>query len=166
LKADADYYINKLDLHGHIEGGFFSEIYRSDEKIPSDSLPDRFENSRCFSTSIYFLLKKGYPSRFHILKSDELWHFYDGASITIFLISPEGLLSEQKLGRDLEAGEKFQIVIPHGHWIGAKVTGNDDFGLIGCTVSPGFEFQDFILGTRDELIKQFPELKNIICELT
>jgi predicted cupin superfamily sugar epimerase len=166
LIADADYYIDKLALQSHIEGGFFSEVYRAEEKISADDLPIRFENSRCFSTSIYFLLKKGYHSKFHILKSDELWHFYDGAAITIFLISPEGNVSELKLGKNLESGEKFQIVIPHGYWIGAKVTGEGDFTLIGCTVSPGFEFQDFILGDKEKLLMQFPKLENIICELT
>ena len=94
MNFDADYYINRLALQGHIEGGFFSEVYRADEKIEADSLPERFENSRCFSTSIYFLLKKGYPSKFHILKADELWHFYEGSAITIYLINPEGILTE------------------------------------------------------------------------
>jgi hypothetical protein len=166
MTINADYYIRKLCLQGHVEGGFFSEVYRSDEKITTDCLSDRFGDSRCFSTSIYFLLKKGYPSKLHIINSDEIWHFYDGSSITVSIISPEGLLSEKKLGKDLEAGENLQVIIPHSHWFGARVTGDGDFTLIGCTVSPGFEFQDFKLGDRNELIKQFNEHENIIYELT
>lgn len=162
----AEYYIKKLGLEKHPEGGWFKEVYRSSEEISGEHLPERFSGKRHHSTSIYFLLSSDTFSAFHRIKSDELWHFYEGSPVTIYMISGEGIYSEAVLGRNIENGEVLQCVIPNGVWFGAKVNEPDSFCLVGCTVAPGFHFDDFELGERNTLIKMFPEHNEIITKLT
>ena len=162
----ADYYLKKLGLQKHTEGGWFKEVYRSDEEIAGEHLPERFTGARHHSTSIYFLLTSDTFSAFHRIKSDELWHFYEGSPATIYMIGSEGNYSEITLGRNIENGEVLQCVIPHGVWFGAKVNSADSFCLVGCTVAPGFHFDDFELGEKEELLKKFPECSKIIKTLT
>ena len=162
----AEYYINKLGLEKHPEGGWFKEVYRSAEEIVKEYLPERFSGSRHHSTSIYFLLTSDTFSAFHRIKSDELWHFYEGSSVTIYMIDDAGNFSEVSLGRDIENGELLQYAVPHGVWFGAKVNSADSFCLVGCTVAPGFHFDDFELGEMAELLKMYPQHKEIIEKLT
>ncbi len=166
MHEKAKYYISKLDLTPHPEGGYFKEIYRAGEIYEADFLPERYNSNRAFSTSIYFLLESNQVSTFHKLKSDEIWHFYDGSPVTIFCIEKKGNFRQIKLGQNLEAGEVLQTVIKRDTWFGAKVNGKNSFTFVGCTVSPGFDFDDFELGERENLIRQFPQHKNIIEELT
>ena len=166
MNNKAQYYIEKLSLIAHPEGGYFREIYRSDEIIKAEHLPDRYSKQRNFSTSIYFLLEGEQVSKFHKLKSDEIWHFYDGSPIQIFIISPDGKIQNEILGKDLNKNEFPQLVIEKENWFGAKVLDKDSFTLIGCTVSPGFDFKDFELADREELIIKFPVHEKIISELT
>jgi hypothetical protein len=163
---NALYWIHKLELLKHPEGGYFREVYRSGEVMEEVALPDRYSGVRNVSTSIYFLLEKEDVSHFHKLQSDEIWHFYEGSSLTIHLIDEAGNYSTQKLGRNLEAGEVFQFVIPKFSWFAAEVNDKTSFTLIGCTVAPGFDFADFALAQRKELLKQFPSHTNIIERLT
>lgn len=162
----AQYWIQKLNLNKHPEGGYFRETYRSKELISAEFLPERYNGDRCFSTSIYFLLESEDISAFHRIKSDEVWHFYYGSSITIFSIDPDGMLFKIKLGTDLENGELFQAHLKAGNWFGAKVTDPDSFALVGCTVAPGFEFKDFELGNRKTLLNLFPRHSEVIKLLT
>ena len=162
----AEYYIKKLGLQKHPEGGWFKEVYRSSEEISGEHLPERFSGKRHHSTSIYFLLSSDTFSAFHRIKSDELWHFYEGSPVTIYMISGEGIYSEAVLGKKIENGEALQCVIPHGVWFGAKVNEPDSFCLVGCTVAPGFHFDDFELGSRIDLIEKYPEHNKIITLLT
>lgn len=162
----AEYYIEKLNLQKHPEGGAFSEIYRSDEEISGEALPERFGAGRAFSTSIYFLLKGDEISSFHKIKSDELWHFYDGSSVTIYIIDEGGNLSSKKLGSNLEKGEMFQITVPKNCWFGAEVNDKSSFSLMGCTVSPGFDFRDFELAKRKNMLEEFKNIGALINRLT
>ena len=162
----ADYWIEKLNLVAHPEGGYFREIYRSNELIPLACLPERFNGPRCFGTSIYFLLKSDTFSALHRIKSDEIWHFYLGTPLKIYAINPNGRLSNIILGQNVDAGESFQAVVPAGAWFGAKVTRPDSFALVGCTVAPGFDFDDFEMGERNNLLSQFPHHREIIEMLT
>lgn len=163
---NAEYYIKKLGLQKHPEGGWFKEIYRSDEKIKNEHLPERYSGSRHHSTSIYFLLTSDTFSAFHRIKSDELWHFYNGSPLTVYMIDEAGNYSEIILGSNLDAGEVYQCIIPKGVWFGAKVNAPDSFCLVGCTVAPGFHFDDFELGKREALISKFPESAELITLLT
>jgi len=162
----AEYWIKKLHLARHPEGGYYREIYRSAETIPKEALPDRYDGSRAFSTSIYYLLPGNEVSYFHRLKSDEVWHFYQGSPVSLFVISPAGEYVETNLGPDFDSGQVSQTVIPAGHWLGAAVRTRGSYALVGCTVAPGFDFQDFELGRRQELLTLFPQHQAIIQSLT
>jgi len=157
-------YVKQLGLIKHPEGGYFKEVYRSGEIIRQNHLPKRYKSARNFSTSIYFLLEEKQFSSFHKLKSDELWHFYDGSAVLIYIIDKKGNLSFHKLGK--QEGESFQLTIEKGNWFAAEVENKKSFSLFGCTVSPGFHFEDFELGNRYILINIFPHHKELINRLT
>lgn len=159
---NSEYWIEKLQLQKHPEGGYYKENYRSDEIIKKESLPERYNDERNFSTAIYFLLEKNDVSMFHILKSDEIWHFYKGTSLTIYVIDKKGKLEKIFVGDNPERGEVLQAVIKKGNWFAAKINNPDSFTLIGCTVSPGFNFNDFELAKRNNLLKLFPNHLDII----
>ncbi|MES2726442.1 MAG: cupin domain-containing protein, partial [Bacteroidota bacterium] len=140
---NAKYYIDKLGLTKHIEGGAFKETYRADLIIENNALTPNFKGDKNASTGIYFLLEYGQFSAFHRIASDEMWHFYDGDTLTIYEIESNGTLITHKLGRNLEAGETFQCVIKAGNWFGSRCEITEGFSLVGCTVAPGFDFADF-----------------------
>jgi len=162
----AEYYIQKLKLTAHPEGGWFKEVYRSNEIIMKSALFGRYSNERAFSTSIYFLLESEQKSLLHKLNSDEIWHFYDGSPLKLFLLDKDGNVSEIHLGRNLDKEEVLQFTIPNGQWFCAEVQDKDSFTLTGCTVSPGFDFSDFELGAREKLFKLFPHHKDFIVKFT
>ena len=160
----AAYWISRLQLAHHPEGGWFAETYRSPGSIPADALPSGFGGARSYCTAIHFLLERGDFSALHRLRSDETWHFYDGAPLTVHVISPEGAYSSILLGRDPEQLQRFQATVPAGSWFGAETAGA--YSLVGCTVAPGFDFSDFELARRSELTKQFPQHSALINALT
>lgn len=158
--------ISRLALLRHPEGGWYRETYRSGETVPEAELPDRFSGDRSFCTAIYFLLEKGDLSAFHRIKSDELWHFHAGTTLIVHMLSLDGRYHSLQLGADLDAGASFQAVVPAGCWFGAEVTGDGGYALVSCTVSPGFDFADFEMADRDELMLQFPSHSRVIRRLT
>ncbi|MEM6428419.1 MAG: cupin domain-containing protein [Deinococcota bacterium] len=172
----ADDWISALDLHPHPEGGHYKQVYRATQIISQANLPASFAGDRAAATAIYFLLKEGEISAFHRLQADELWHFYTGCPLEIHVITLDSQYSRFELGLDLVNGQRPMQVIPGGVWFGACLkpsTGQDDatglaacFTLIGCTVTPGFDFEDFELAERDTLLQDFPEHHNIIKQLT
>lgn len=166
MLKNSKYWIEKLDLKKHPEGGYFKEVYRSEEIVKKEHLPKHFSGNRCFSTSIYFLLEGSEYSAFHKIMSDEIWHFYSGTSLTIFVINNDGKLEKIYLGNKPDKGEKLQAIIKKGCWFAVKVNNKNSYGLVGCTVAPGFDFNDFELAKKDNLIKLYPEHKAIIEELS
>ncbi len=162
MNNTSEYWIKNLHLEPHVEGGYFKEIYRSAELINNDNLPGRYIGERCFSTSIYFLLNEKEKSKLHRLKSDEIWHFYTGTSLRIYIINHKGKLDIVKLGNNFDEGELLQVVIKAGNWFCAEVNDKSSFALIGCTVAPGFDFSDFELGDKTKLLQLFPQHKEII----
>jgi hypothetical protein len=158
--------IQKLQLQPHPEGGFYRETYRSHETIPEDSLPSYFEGNRNYATCIYYLLQSGDFSAFHKIQQDEIWHFYLGSPIKLFMISEQGHLSQVIIGTDLSAGQVPQFVVPKQYWFAATVLNQESFSLIGCTVSPGFNFKDFTLASRNKLIERYPQHHEIINQFT
>jgi len=156
--------INTLNLQPHPEGGYFKETYRSAGIIPAAALPS-FTGDRYYSTSIYYLLGRGDFSAFHRIRSDEGWHFYSGGTLLIHQISPGGQYLCTRLGSNLEAGEQFQHVVPAGYWFASEPSPAADYALVGCTVSPGFDFDDFEMGKKEELQKLFPFHTDIINRL-
>ncbi len=163
---NALYWIENLGLEPHPEGGFYKEVYRSQEIIKEKSLPERYKGDRNFSTSIYFLLESNNPSKLHSLRSDEIWHFHNGSSLTLCIIDEKGILHEQKLGINLAEGEKPQVIIPNNCYFGAFVNDADSYSLMSCTVAPAFDFADFELPGREKLLSMFPDYGDIIERLT
>jgi predicted cupin superfamily sugar epimerase len=161
------YYIDLLKLERHIEGGYFCQIYQSSDRVKPIS--SRYTNEkttveRSAGTSIYFLLNEKDFSAWHSLKSDEIWHYYDGGSpLAIHIIDENGKLRTHLLGNPrLTHGACFQVIIKAGCWFAAEVVDKKSFGLVGCTVSPGFEYQDFFLADSKDLAAQFPQHAEII----
>ena len=163
-----EYLINTLKLARHPEGGYFRETYRSAETIDADHLPSRFVGARSLSTAIYFLLTEYEFSAFHRIRQDEIWHFHSGASMQIECIDEEGTLSTLKLGMDLENGARPQQVIPAGSWFAAHINADaeNSHALVTCTLAPGFDFDDLELPSRQKLLAQFPQHRELITHLT
>ena len=166
MPQSAQYWIDKLKLIAHPEGGYYRETYRSELSIAREALPPQFTGARLVSTAIYFLLEGENFSAFHRLRSDELWHFYAGSSISVHVIEPDGSHSEIRVGGNPDAGEVLQAVVKAGRWFASEVRDPQSFALAGCTVAPGFDFADFELGKRSELIKLYPQHRTLIEQLT
>ncbi len=145
------------------EGGYFRQSYKSDDAgrpateygIPANSL-------RYLSTAIYFLITPGSFSALHRLKADEVYHFYAGSSADMIQIDEVGKIKRITLGSDIMKGEVPQVVVPKGTWQAMRLPRGGSWSLVGTTMSPGFEYEDFELGDREQLIRAFPGLKNDI----
>jgi predicted cupin superfamily sugar epimerase len=158
---NASYWIEKLGLLPHPEGGFYKETYRSEGSIVLDN-----KKVRPHSTAIYFLMEAANFSAFHRIQSDELWHFYDGDPLEVFYFDKNGLLIRILLGSNPEKGEEMQAVVPAKAWFGSRPCDGSLYSLVGCTVSPGFDFEDFEMAKKNQLLMEYPEHAKIIEELT
>jgi len=158
--------IRILKLEPHPEGGFYKQTYRSSGTISQEGLEGKYSGSRNFSTCIYFLLTSGNFSAFHRIHQDEIWHFYEGSTIRLHTISPEGNHKCHLVGRNILAGERPQLIVPGEHWFAAEITEGDAYALVGCTVAPGFDFEDFTLAKRDQLLAAYPAHVEVILRLT
>lgn len=165
MERTADYWIEKLQMTAHPEGGYFTETYRSEERLSQTNLPKRYDNDRVFGTSIYFLLTTESVSNFHRLRSDEIWHFHFGGQGKIHFLFEDGSYDSKLIGADLEVGASLQVIIPKGTWFAAEVI-EGDYILVGCTVSPGFEFEDFELANRQSLSSAYPAHQTLIARFT
>lgn len=155
---NAEYFINKLGLTSHQEGGYLKEVYQSDYVIK--------EFGRSMYTSAYFLLVDNNYSAFHSLKSDEIWYYHAGESIEINIIYKDGTLKVKKLGLDIDKGEEPQVIVPGNTIFSANIPGGKGYSLVSNMVSYGFDFKDFKLYTDDELIKLYPKHKELIERFT
>lgn len=146
--------VARLNMTAHPEGGYFTETYRSAETM---DLRDR--GRRAWGTSIYFLMPRGQISKLHRLTSDEIWHYHQGDTITVLIITSNGQLQKHLVGPIQSGEERPQVIIPKGSWFGAIHEGqpHNGYTLVGCTVSPGFDFADFELAKRESLLKAFPK---------
>ena len=154
-KSGAATIVDTLGLKPHPEGGFFSETYRHDRKIAD----------RALCTAIYYLITAESPSRMHRVASDEIWHFYRGDALEMLQLGKRETRVID-IGADVEAGERPQVFVPAGVWQGARVKPGGNYALVGATVSPGFDYDDFELGRRDELVAGYPERAALIEALT
>eukprot|EP01135_Chromosphaera_perkinsii_P003715 Nk52_evm33s252 gene=Nk52_evmTU33s252 len=169
LGLSAEEVIKKLELTPHFEGGFFKETVRSDMNVAVTG--EAKNGNRSCMTHIYYMLRFKDFSRLHKLHIDEIWHYYGGTSpIQMQVIHPGGRLESPVLGNDLSKGQVPFVFVPRGTWFGGILGKNDkseqDFGLLGCTVAPAFDIDDFIVGEPASLIEQYPQHKDIILELT
>ncbi len=158
--------VEQLELLPHPEGGFYKETYRSSGLIPKNALTNDFDGDRNYATGIYFLLTSNNFSAFHRIKSDEMWHFYSGSPLSVHVIDEKGNYTKHIISNQLEKGHKPQLVVPANCWFASSVDDKNTFALVGCTVSPGFDFNDFELANRDSLMKAYPKHSDIITRLT
>jgi predicted cupin superfamily sugar epimerase len=161
----ADFLIKHLRLQPHPEGGFFKETYRSSGTIVSKCLPTEFNGDRNYSTAIYFLLQQDDYSTFHRIRCDECWHFYDGGPLLIHIIDNENKYHCIRMGRNLGEGEIFQFVVPANSWFASEPAPAVAFSLVGCTVSPGFDFADFEMAHKENLSALYPQYYTLINRL-
>ena len=162
MSSKVEKMIAALGLVPHPEGGFFRETFRAPQMLTG--LPRGAVRNA--SSAIYFLLPAGTFSAFHrVLGGDEVWHHYGGDPVELHVIDDGAKHAAILLGGNIEEGERPQVVIPAGALQGARVRGSD-FALCGCTVAPGFDFADFVMPTRAELIGIHPEHREIITRLT
>lgn len=166
MSADAAAWIDALGLAPHPEGGFFRETWRAGEAVQRAGLPARFGAPRALGTAIVYLLREGDHSRLHRLHADEVWHLYDGGPLHLHVLDGAAGYRRLVLGRDVTRGESPQCVVPHGAWFGAEPAAGARFVLAGCTVTPGFEYEDFELGERDALLAAFPAHRALVERLT
>lgn len=163
---DAQTIIKSLQLQPHPEGGFYRETYKSGDWLGAKSLPARYSSNRSFSTCIYYLLTSDTFSRMHTLNSDELFHFYLGSPLEMLQLLADGSGRVVRIGSNIEAGESPQVLVPAGVWLGCRVASPGEFALLGCTVAPGFEFEDYVEGKRSDLVEQYPQWHDMITALT
>jgi predicted cupin superfamily sugar epimerase len=166
MPKDANYWIQKLALEPHPEGGFYRQTYKAALVLPREALPPQFSGPRAVSTAIYFLLEGKNFSAFHRLRSDELWHFHVGGALVVHVIDEQGRYSEIQLGTDPDAGQVLQAVVKAGCWFASRLRDSNSYALVGCTVAPGFDFEDFELAKRAELIERYPQHRELITKLT
>jgi predicted cupin superfamily sugar epimerase len=192
MTNDHDYIIKKLNLvELPFEGGYYRETYRSDKSVSVDyddlqdtkgnmtANPDTTDSPkgiRSLFTHIYYLLGGCRHSALHKVRSDEIWHFYLGSAVTIYILPDNdnyngdgddgGQLQEVKLGTNIESGEHLHYMIKGNTWFGAELADKSSYALLGCSVSPGFEFRDFELGKRKELTVKYPKHELLINRLT
>jgi len=151
-----NYWVEKLRLEEHPEGGYYRETYRSSLQYEGRSL----------STHIYYLLPGQRHSRFHRLKYDEHWYYHYGSSMKIYFLYDDGQLKEYQLGPDLEKGEELSVWVPGGTIFGGEVVDRRSFTLVSCHMSPGFHFEDFEMFSEQQLVRMFPEKTSIIQKLS
>lgn len=162
LNKLAKFWIKRLNLKEHPEGGYFVNTYTSDKTF--DLL--EYDGARYACTAIYYLLTGNQFSSFHILRSDEIWHFYSGSSLTLHVLDPKGRLNEIVLGPNFDYGESFQVVVKSGCWFAGSINKENSYSLVGCTVSPGFDYRDWKIGNREALTKMYPQHKKTIEKYT
>lgn len=160
MSTEVQYWMNQLNLLPHPEGGFYREIYRSVDVL---NFPD-FHGDRNVSTAIYYLLTEGSFSAFHRIRSDECWHFYAGDPLSIHIFHPDGLFETKVIGNHVNNNLQPFAFVPKNAWFAAK--SNGVYSLVGCTVAPGFCFEDFEMAKADNLILQYPHYQKIIKEFT
>ncbi|CUM67413.1 uncharacterized protein PRCAT00005107001 [Priceomyces carsonii] len=156
---NAQDWIDYLELEGHPEGGYFKQTGASDQIVKSHTGLDV-----PLYTNILFLLKSDNPSNFHRIGSNEVWYFHEGHPLTVHCIQPDGRYEKVVLGRDISKGQVLQYEVPRGVIFGSSV--EEGYGLVSCMVAPGFDFREFHLFERAELIEQYPQHKDIISKLT
>jgi len=142
------------------EGGWFVRTWESAEFVAAGI------GERRTSTAIYYLLEPGTFSEMHVLESDEIFHHYMGGAVEMLQLLPDGTSRRVVIGKDLERGESPQVVVPRGVWQGSRLLIEEGWALLGCTVSPGFEFADYRSASAEELCVKWPGERKMIEKLT
>ena len=158
--------IQTFQLEKHIEGGWFKRTFQSDEINTATKLANNSIAQRFITTSIVYLLCAGEFSAFHKLQQYETWHFYSGDPLCIYWFDEIGQLHSQTLGSNYEKGELSQITMKPNTYFAAELQNNADYAFVGCSVTPGFDYEDFSIATQSQLLELYPEHVTIITRLT
>jgi len=156
----AAHWITQLELIPHPEGGYYKEVYRSANKISRQHSSDL--KDAC--TSIYYLLEDDDYSGFHRIGSDELWYFHKGVPLRIHVIDPEGNYTALNLSDS--APGSFSVAVKAGDWFAAEIPSKSGFTLVSCAVAPGFDFAEFEMAQKDNLLAAYPQHEAIINKLS
>jgi predicted cupin superfamily sugar epimerase len=148
------------------EGGWFVQTWKSEEEIPLTALSSRYSAPRAAGTAIYYLLEPDTFSEMHRLASDEVFHFYLGGPVEMLQLLPDGESRRVTLGSDIESGMVPQLIVPKMVWQGSHLLPGSSFALLGCTVSPGFDYADYEAGAYQPLSDGWPEQREVIGRLT
>ncbi len=161
--------IEHLELEPlRIEGGLYLQTYVASEEIAAEALPSRYGRTKSLCTAIYYLLTDQ-PNSFsalHRLPTDEIYHFYLGDPVEMLLLHPEARSEVVILGQDLHADQHVQYVVPAGAWMGSRVMEGGRFALMGTTMAPGYDNQDYVEGEPAELERQYPDRAELIRQLS
>ena len=158
--------VERFELVPHPEGGYFREVYRSATKLHHPGIPPGSPAERTAGTLIYFLLSGQDFSAFHRVRfSDEIWHLYAGGPLELQLIDAAGQLKRRRLTSDFLEGEPTTMV-PAGTWQSARLADGATYALGGCSVAPGFDYEDFEMPSAAELVERFPRHAATIQRLT
>lgn len=149
-----------------IEGGYFRETYRAPLMLSAGALPTEYAGRRNASTCIYYLLTPETFSAIHRVRSDEIFHFYAGNPVEMLQLWPSGEAKVVTIHNDLATSHEPQVVVPAGVWQGCGLVPGGEWALLGCTVAPGFDYADFELGPRRDLIASYPQFGKLIAALT
>jgi predicted cupin superfamily sugar epimerase len=149
-----------------LEGGFFREIYRSRWQVASEYLPEGTRSSRSIGTAIYYMVTPESFSTLHRLPGTEVFHFYLGDPVVMLQLHPDGKSGTVTIGTDLANGQSPQVVVRGNVWQGCRLAADGRWALMGTTMSPGFDYADYVTGVRDELIAQYPKVAELIREYT
>jgi predicted cupin superfamily sugar epimerase len=149
-----------------IEGGYFRETYRAPLMVAANALPDEYACDRNVSTCIYYLLTPETYSAIHIVKSDEIFHFYAGDPVEMLQLWPNGEARVVTIHNDLAAGYEPQHIVSAGVWQGCRLVPGGSWAFMGCTVAPGFDYADFELGDGEALRTKYPQHSALISALT
>jgi predicted cupin superfamily sugar epimerase len=149
-----------------VEGGLYQRHYEAAESIPQHALPPRYTREKLFGSAICYLHTPQTRSLLHRLKSDEIYHFYDGDPVALVLLYPDGKNSMIVLGRDYNAGQQPFFVVPRGVWQGSCLLKGGEWALMGTTLAPAYDDEDFELGERAALLEMYPQARDWILSLT
>jgi predicted cupin superfamily sugar epimerase len=149
-----------------VEGGYFAETYRSPLTLPREVLPFSYPGDRAMATAIYYLLTPDSFSAVHKLRGDETYHFYLGDPVEMLQLKPDGTGGAILLGQDIAAGMRLQHTVPGGTWQGSRLVPGGKFALLGTTMAPGFDPQDYEAGSREKLAALYPKHAALIALLT
>lgn len=156
IPSEAQILIDKLELIPHPEGGFYKETYRSEKEV----------GNRNVKTAIYFLITSKNISRFHRIKSDEIWYYHAGSPLSVHTLTLENGHQIHKVGMDIESGEQPQFLVSANTIFGSSLEEEDTFSFVSCSVAPGFDFADFELFTMDDLLPEYPKFEEVIRKMT
>jgi uncharacterized protein len=149
-----------------LEGGMFNLFYRHTEQVPHHALPARYTRAKALGNAIVYLHQPHTCSVLHRLLTDEIYHFYRGDPVTLLLLYPDGHSETHVLGQDYERGHEPFCVVPRDVWQGSFLNEGGAWALIGCTLAPAFDDDDFELGVRELLTAQYPQAADLIRRLT